>query len=172
MAQPAFAMAGWAASFASLAAARRVSNVKHSDQSHIRVSPPRSGPGCRIRMPSAGRFPLIRSLDSRIARGPRGLCIAKSRVAPAPSAAARDARVYVEAGAKPPGTSSMRASPRCGNPFCELAGDGDLGLVGRDAAHLQCRPPLSQAGGALLRLRPHGSGTAASSLLTALNCFE
>lgn len=113
MAQPALAMAGWAASLASLAATRRVSNVKHSDQSHIRVSPPRQGPGCRIRMPSAGRFPLIRSGDSRIARGPRGLCIAKSRVVPAPSAAARDARVYVEADGCPPGTAFMRALPRC-----------------------------------------------------------
>ena len=68
MAQPALAMAGWATSLASSAAARRVSNVKHSDRSHIRVSPPRQGPDCRIRMPSAGRFPLIRSGDSRIVR--------------------------------------------------------------------------------------------------------
>ena len=62
------------------------------------------------------------------------------------------------------GREARRGHPLCGhhrdvvNPFCELAGDGDLGLVGRDAAHLQCRPPLSQAGGALLRLRPHGLG--------------
>ena len=110
-------MAGWAASLASLAATRRVSNVKHSDQSHIRVSPPRQGPGCRIRMPSAGRFPLIRSGDSRIARGPRGLCIAKSRVVPAPSAAARDARAR-----SPPGTPSMRASPRCGRSILRARG--------------------------------------------------
>lgn len=41
MGQPALAMAGWPTSLASSAAARRVSNVKHSDQSHIRVSPVR-----------------------------------------------------------------------------------------------------------------------------------
>lgn len=114
MAQPALAMAGWATSLASSAAARRVSNVKHSDQSHIRVSPPRQGPGCRIRMPSAGRFPLIRSGDSRIVRSPCGPYIAASRVVPAPSAAAsRCSGFYVEADGCPPGAAFMRALPRC-----------------------------------------------------------
>ena len=123
MDQPALAMESWPTSLASSSAARRVSNVKHSDQSHIRVSPPRSGPGCRIRMPSAGRFPLVRSLDSRIARGPRGLYIGETRVVPAPSAAASRCSGSMSRRARsPPGTSPMRASPRCGKSILRARG--------------------------------------------------
>lgn len=123
MDQPALAMESRPTSLASSSAARRVSNVKHSNQSHIRVSPPRSGPGCRIRMPSAGRFPLVRSLDSRIARGPRGLYIGETRVVPAPSAAASRCSGSMSRRARsPPGTSPMRASPRCGKSILRARG--------------------------------------------------